>query len=87
MKSILLFLTFVILIININSNAISRQEPQWDSSEITGYHFHTYFFQENENSNREALSFRYLCNYLIIVFTFIIFKKKMFILYVIECKL
>ena len=30
---------------------------KWDESEITGYHFHTYFFQDYK-SKSEALNFR-----------------------------
>ncbi len=31
---------------------------KWDESEITGYHFHTYYFQDNSVSKQHALDFR-----------------------------
>ncbi|CAG2105319.1 unnamed protein product [Medioppia subpectinata] len=50
MKSILL-LVITLAAIVLTTNA-------WDESEITGYHFHTYFFQNNKNSYQRALLFR-----------------------------
>lgn len=32
---------------------------KWNESEITGYHFHTYYFQNNIQSKRIAADFRY----------------------------
>lgn len=52
MKSNLLFMTLFIAIIHINCF------PNWNTSEITGYHFHTYFFQHTVESTNEAVVFR-----------------------------
>jgi hypothetical protein len=30
----------------------------YEEAEIHGYHFHTYFFQDNAQNSEEALSFR-----------------------------
>lgn len=38
----------------------SNTQQQFDTTEITGYHFHTYFFQDNSDSEREALFLRYV---------------------------
>lgn len=40
--------------------AIVSLSKQWDDHNITGYHFHTYFFQNNNESTQEALIFRYV---------------------------
>lgn len=37
----------------------SQLNAQIDTSVITGYHFHTYFFQNNDDSVNEALLFRW----------------------------
>ena len=36
------------------------QAHGFDDTEIHGYHFHTYFFQNNPEATDEALRFRYV---------------------------
>ena len=37
---------------------LTSEPTKWDESEITGYHFHTYYFQDNSESKHHANTFR-----------------------------
>ncbi len=52
MKLIIFVIVFTLAFVDLSN------QQQWETTEITGYHFHTYFFQDNEESKSEALAFR-----------------------------
>jgi len=55
-NSFQIFLIIFQILLDINlSNQTGNKIPE----EIRGYHFHTYFFQQNNDSLREALLLRY----------------------------
>ena len=47
----------VLLVFSVANYCGASDTP--DKSLVTGYHFHTYFFQNNPNSYESALNFRY----------------------------
>ena len=55
--TLLVTLTFTLLYSSVLALTIEEAQ-EWNAEEIHGYHFHTYFFQDNLNSRDEALVFR-----------------------------
>ncbi|OQV16348.1 putative DOPA 4,5-dioxygenase [Hypsibius exemplaris] len=47
-----------LLAVFLMSNIVVVPAESWDTNEIIGYHFHTYFFQTNNASTRLAQTFR-----------------------------
>lgn len=60
-KMNLISLTFVLITLNYcDSYVLVTTTPNnsWNTYEIQGYHFHTYFFQNNNESRQEAFELR-----------------------------
>lgn len=51
------FKNLVIVYIILLFDDLSMQQ-EWETSEISGYHFHTYYYQNNAESAQEAMIFR-----------------------------
>ena len=61
MKSYLIFSIAIVFIRSTNANQLlNANETEWDLWQFTGYHFHTYFFQDNPNSTANAITFRFV---------------------------
>ena len=64
----LIFLITVIITLNygyshivpptLNGQFISTSNASWDSGHIISYHFHTYYFQNSNQSKQQAIEFR-----------------------------
>ncbi|XP_037029781.1 DOPA 4,5-dioxygenase-like isoform X1 [Bradysia coprophila] len=52
MRVILFVILSTLLLVDLSN------QQEWDTTEITGYHFHTYFFQDNVESEMEAFALR-----------------------------
>lgn len=49
---------FALIHCNLLDAQPSNSSTKWNPEEIKGYHFHTYFFQDNEEDKASALNFR-----------------------------
>lgn len=60
-QSYFIYLAFALIctftLVEYSASHVTSQ--QQEDVEIHGYHFHTYFFQNNDDNREEALSFRY----------------------------